>query len=74
MSKPLSAPEHLSAHSAAGDGRPVILADGHYERRAVEKYLQAKDVSPRMGEALAHKPVLPNLMAAELCKLALNFD
>ena len=53
---------------------PVILADGHtYEKVVVEKYLEDHDESPRTGEKLKHKSILPNLMAEELCKLALSF-
>ena len=42
--------------------------------RRAEKYLAQSDLSPRTGQKLASKTMLPNLMAAELCKLALRFD
>ena len=54
---------------------PVILADGHtYERTAAQAYLQKFDHSPRTGEKLSHKSVLPNLMARELCACALQLE
>ena len=47
------------------------LKDGHtYERKAAEAYLSKFDLSPRTGERLAHKALLPNLMARELCGAA----
>ena len=54
---------------------PVILADGHtYERKAAEQYLSKFDLSPRTGEKLPHKSVLPNLMARELCACAMQLE
>lgn len=70
---PLKAPEHplVCPFTQAVMSDPVILADGHtYERKAAEEYLKAHDRSPRTGEKLAHKSVLPNLMALELCQAA----
>ena len=54
---------------------PVVLADGHtYERAPAEKYLAQWGTSPRTGEKLASKAVLPNLMARELCKCAMQLE
>ena len=54
---------------------PVVLADGYtYERKAAEAYLKRFDRSPRTGERLASKTVLPNFMAQELCKCALQLE
>ena len=54
---------------------PVVLADGHtYERKAVEAYLAQFDLSPRTGERLSNKAMLPNHMARELCKCALQLE
>ena len=54
---------------------PVILADGHtYERKAAEAYLAKFDRSPRTGEKLAHKSVLPNLLAREMCMCAKQLE
>ena len=54
---------------------PVVLADGHtYERAPAEKYLAQFGTSPRTGEKLASKAVLPNLMARELCKCAMQLE
>jgi len=54
---------------------PVVLADGHtYERKAVEAYLAQFDLSPRTGERLSSKAMLPNHMARELCKCALQLE
>lgn len=54
---------------------PVVLADGYtYERKAVEKYLEKHDRSPRTGEKLASKALLPNLMARELCTAARSLE
>ena len=52
-----------------------MLADGHtYERKAAEQYLTKFDLSPRTGQKLAHKAILPNLMARELCKAARSLE
>ena len=52
---------------------PVILADGHtYEREAAVRYLAKFDLSPRTGERLAHKTVLTNHMAREVCQCAMQ--
>ena len=76
ISFPLKAPENplVCPFTGAVMKEPVILADGHtYEKVVVEKYLEDHDESPRTGEKLKHKSILPNLMAEELCKLALSF-
>ncbi|CAM9273810.1 unnamed protein product, partial [Ectocarpus fasciculatus] len=39
----------------------VVAADGHsYERSAITKWMATKDNSPRTGEALEHKNLVPN--------------
>ena len=54
---------------------PVVLADGHtYERGPAEKYLAQFGTSPRTGEKLPSKAVLPNLMARELCQCAMQLE
>ena len=54
---------------------PVVLADGYtYERKPAVAYLARFDHSPRTGEKLPNKAVLPNYMAQELCKCALQLE
>ena len=53
----------------------TVAADGHtYERKPAEQYLSKFGTSPRTGAKLAHKSVLPNLMARELCACALQLE
>ena len=73
----LKAPEHplVCAFTQQIMTDPVILADGHtYERKAAEAYLEKFDRSPRTGEKLAHKSVLPNLLAREMCMCAKQLE
>lgn len=44
------------------------------ERKAAEQYLAKFDASPRTGEKLRHKEILPNLMARELCSCAMKLE
>ena len=54
---------------------PVVLADGHtYERKPAELYLAKFGTSPRTGEKLAHKSMVSNLMARELCSCAAQLE
>ena len=47
---------------------PVIAADGTtYERQQIERWLHDHDTSPLTGLPLAHKELLPNLLAGDLC-------
>ncbi|KAJ1456495.1 hypothetical protein M885DRAFT_169201 [Pelagophyceae sp. CCMP2097] len=40
---------------------PVIAADGHtYDRSAIERWLSSHDSSPRTGQALEHRMLVPN--------------
>jgi hypothetical protein len=40
---------------------PVVAADGYtYERKAIEKWLEAHDVSPTTNEILKNKILRPN--------------
>ena len=40
---------------------PVVAVDGHsYERAAIERWLQSHDTSPRTGERLPSKALVPN--------------
>lgn len=40
----------------------VVAADGHsYERSAITKWMQAKDISPRTGEPLENRSLIPNI-------------
>ena len=46
---------------------PVMAADGFtYEREAIELWLQGHDTSPRTGQPLESKMVMPNMMARQL--------
>jgi len=40
---------------------PVVASDGHsYERAAIEKWFERHDTSPRTGERLVSKDIIPN--------------
>ena len=45
---------------------PVIAADGFtYEREAIVQWLEGHDTSPRTGQPLENKTVIPNMMARQ---------
>ena len=46
---------------------PVFAADGFtYEREAIELWLKGHDTSPRTGQPLESKMLMPNMMARQL--------
>jgi len=46
---------------------PVMASDGFtYERDSMEKWMKAHGTSPRTGEPLEHKFLMPNMMARQL--------
>jgi hypothetical protein len=68
-------PDHAAAHARASPGArgarardrepipqvPVIAADGHtYDRSAIERWLLHHDNSPKTGERLEHRMLVPN--------------
>jgi len=53
---------------------PVFTADGAtYERSKISEYLETHENSPLTGKRLAHKSLVPNLMAFDLVRKALAF-